>query len=167
MKRRRPQDTGRKPPSKELAEAITETRIHNNWNQAQFSRRLHKNIVTIGRWERATIVPQPDQLAQLLLLAPARRRKIFEDYLGKTYDQVLKERYSELVNAKVDTKEWDSDPSRYAPDMQNFCHDRIERIAALARSTNKKASLGMLHIVRKILAVIDNLDKNDYGNSMI
>src|SRR5690242_17799763 len=122
-KRSRVQQDWRKKPSKELANAIIRTRQQNGRGQTSFSRYLNKNIGTIRRWELAITVPYPSVLAQLIMVAPADCRPVFEDYMGKTYDQVLRERFGSLVGYEFPhLQDWGASPQEYAADIAGVIH---------------------------------------------
>jgi len=167
-KHSRVQQNWRKKPSKELANAIIRTRQQNGWGQAAFSRFLNKNLVTVGRWERGVTVPYPSVLAQLIMVAPADCRPVFEDYMGKTYDQVLRERFGGFAgNEHTYQEEWSTNPREHATDIAGVIHNLVEQILSVARGRDEEGSKSLLSILKGVLKEVEKLHKQRGKHAMI
>lgn len=142
---------GKKGPSKELAEAIMRTRIHVGLSQSDMAKKFGKNIATVGRWERAQRLPHSSMIAELMLMAPDRDRYIFEDHLGKTFDQVLREKFSTVPQGPPEVERWEAEPIKYAARMAGFIHARVVQITAEARSNDPLAANCLLAIAKLTL----------------
>lgn len=163
MKKSRVQDIGKNRPSKQIAEAIIRTRVHNGFNQSSFSRYLHHNVATVGRWERAQVAPTRRVIAELLMIAPPECVTVFEDYIGKTHDQVLKERYGGLAGLPPPKiEDWGKNPKEFADKIAAVVHARTEQILAQVRSHSREAhdaAESLLAILKTTLAQVDKLHR--------
>lgn len=133
-----PFNARRRVPSKELMDAIIATRVHNGFNQSSFARYLGRSIGTVNRWEFGRITPQPGMLAQLLLIAPENARHVFEDYLNKTYDQVVRERFLALSRGEK-VADWKANPADHVNEIYRSIQGRAQWIWCEARNRNSEA----------------------------
>lgn len=160
VQRQNQRRTGRKAPTRELADAIVSTRTQVGFTQAALSRFLNKNIVTVGRWERAEITPQPAVLAQLLRIAPREVAHVFERYLGKTRDQMLFEEFQALSSRPPsEDPDWGKEPIKYSNDIYFALHERCYWMWGEARDGNLSAAQFLVKMLNHSVTYTGKLNR--------
>lgn len=134
MRRRRSAATGHMQPSDELTRAIKETRLANGYTHHSFARYLKRDYVSVWRWEAGQRVPHRTALVEMLKMAPASCRHVFEEYIGKTLEQVL---YEEFLEASAQGPEldpnWSKDPEGHVDGIYTALTERVNLLRSEAR----------------------------------
>lgn len=156
--------TGKKPPTKELGEAILKTRVSTGKSQPEFGRLFNRDYVSIRRWEAGQVTPHRTALADLLKLAPREVRHVFEDYLGKTFDQVQYEAYMALATQPEATDpQLQRDPVGNADRISSALQNHCKWLWGEARSGNLYAAESLIDALDYVVRLTERAQRHKRG----
>lgn len=129
--------------ARELAATIRATRLELGMSQSKFAARLGVKQSTIFRWETDRSRPHPTYLKELAVIAPPKRRPIFESAAQTNLAQIQMDR------ASVSTYEVDNDSSE--EDLLSAGINVYNELFLRAKSGDRKARNKLLDVTRVLV----------------